>query len=628
MAFVINNGLRAILGIVALTGIASATTIMFRACSDGGSPREMIVAQNDDSAPLVITLDPKCYMDGETLKGARSCFVDKTSGRPTIQAFTCDQKTCAGKIAMLIGHIGTESYDGALPQGQPWNECTACYSAYGNDVKRRSECIKKIDMSGRWTKKYTKSELFTYDCKSCSTEDAVSNRLVFTNKSIYESTFDSACANNDTSKRRTFIRIGNPCDSTPTRVDSDCSWNRSCSGGTLGAWTSGSSQGTCRSYDLAAGLTPFNPDNASTYQDLENELVRRRSAAQLIVDVTWGALCDYLPAILATYPDEYENAVNYCATYVDPSDPNQTFAKLCYAYYYHHQLWLADNIRPTGLDLLWAIDLRQDGDKTNANLKLPPAGVSCIVARDQFNFSTPLIQLAFGWEARFIAKAFKPKYLSLGAEIGQLYANPVQKEGFIGAFSWAKDRIRQDGLTPVIFTYFQYEDTAFDAGGLWNGDINASWANTQDAFRRLPVDAYGFSSYPQMLQKSGRFPDSSTFPLNYFNPIITKLGTAKPMIFAELGATVLDGNTYHPGISPQTDQARFMDNFFKAVATMTNLQVVNWYFYHDLDHTRFGDYDPATVKFFSGMGLLPDENGPAKLIDDRLVLERFFSYSK
>lgn len=344
-------------------------------------------------------------------------------------------------------------------------------------------------------------------------------------------------------------------------------------------------------YNLAVGLTPFdtNPANIlSSIGETLDELNARGTGTQFIFGAQWTVVCGL--------------GADFDAAYAWPKAALQ-------------------GALDRKMDILYAMDFTVSGNRAQINYPTDQGQYNCpgIPDGNNFHFTNSAVRDAYVAEVTYIAQTLHPKYFAIGTE-SEGFLQPASAEeraAFKSAYQAAYAAIKAVNPDTVVFIYFQYENIAV---------INNYWESVGDF---LPlVDVYGFSSYPQALQQSGRFADSSALVPTYYDKIEETIGSAKPILFAELGATVTTTALYNSGASgPQADQELFIRNFFKAISNK-NVMLVTYYFYHDLDHTAAGVYNTDQAIFFSGMGLKPDKNGPAKEIGDRGALEAFFSFGK
>lgn len=336
---------------------------------------------------------------------------------------------------------------------------------------------------------------------------------------------------------------------------------------------------------LSVGLTPFDEADPQGYLSAINELVGNVSTVQLMVPLQWTTVCSPGQSLTEAYRD------------------------------YQWLPYLAEQ----GLSLSLAQGFLESNDRSK--MRVPP---NCALPSEEFRFSSVKVREALVEELRYVSSAFAPKYLTIGIEIEQYFhQNPAEVAPFVEGFSKARDAISEVSPTTEVLFSFQFENTA---------KLNDRWSTVKRLVNALDIKLVGVSSYPQVLQQSSGFQNSSAFPSDFYDSIKSNLGSEVRVLFSELAATVLASSVYDPGPDPEADQLAFIDNFFGAVHGL-RVELVNWSFYYDPNFISACDsscnckprgvYDSGPAMFFSGTGLKPNKCGPARGISRREAWGRF-----
>lgn len=206
----------------------------------------------------------------------------------------------------------------------------------------------------------------------------------------------------------------------------------------------------------------------------------------------------------------------------------------------------------------------------------------------QVGFADATLASAYAAECAWLADHFKPDYLALGAEIdGYLSSSSaIERSAMLKALATARSAIKAQHPEMVVFVYFQYENVV--QKNLW--DTIEPYASASDV--------YAFSTYPSLATGSpnfGRFAASP--PADYYAAITARLGTSKPVVFAELGHPS-SPSLFGSG-SPQ-EQADLINWFFAGLPARTML--IAWTYLYDLDMGSV--YASEANAYFGSMGLL------------------------
>lgn len=210
------------------------------------------------------------------------------------------------------------------------------------------------------------------------------------------------------------------------------------------------------------------------------------------------------------------------------------------------------------------------------------------VEMPQADFANADLASAYVAECVWLADHFKPDYLAIGAEIDSYInaSSATERSAMLNAIASARSAIQVAHPDTVVFVYFQYENVV--QKNLW--DLIEPFASASDV--------YAFSTYPSLTANrpnSGRLANS--LPADYFAPITTKLGTLKPVVFAELGHP--SSPTAFGSGSPQ-EQADLINWFFAGLPAKTML--IAWTYLYDLDMGSV--YSSEANAYFGSMGLL------------------------
>lgn len=348
-----------------------------------------------------------------------------------------------------------------------------------------------------------------------------------------------------------------------------------CSGGGSDSSSSETSPGPTGKFNVALGITPYDPKDFNSFLQTFGEIKELGATAQFIQGAKWSVICGGNSGFKSDYSG------------------------------------VEVQLRPVldrDMDLFYSLDFTVSNNRSVINR---PA--ACALASNDFRFSNQHVSAAYVSEVTYIAETYRPKYFAIGVEVeGFLQpASTQERSAFIDAYQRAYQAVKAVRSDAVVFVYFQYENLAI---------LHSYWESVRAL---LPlVDAYGFSSYPQALQQSGLFASSAALTADYYDKIEENFDANKPLVFAELGATVATTKIYNPGPNPTQDQELFVRNFFSAVSDK-HVLLITWMFYHDLDYTLGGTNNSDFAKFFSGMGLKPDRYGPASSITGRGAYEAF-----
>ena len=336
---------------------------------------------------------------------------------------------------------------------------------------------------------------------------------------------------------------------------------------------------------LSVGLAPFNPAKSDSMAQTLKDIAGRGLAAGFMHGAMWPKVCS-----------------------------GQSIAEA-----YAPQSWLAA-LPGMGIDLLYALDFTESDNRSRLNRP-----TDCALGAADFRFANPVLRTALIEEALYVLENLSPKYLAVGVEVEEYFAaKPGEVSAYRELFNELYAEAKKRRPQTTVFLYLQYENTAKKQN---------RWSVVNNVLSGLSLDAVGFSSYPQLL--TGTISKGSDMPDDYFDSISENLTIDKPLIFAELGASVVKSAIYDPGTDPGSDQALFIRRFFSAISGL-NVALVNWTYYHDFNFVSDCSADcrctprhifssTQAALFFSGLGLLPDECGPGKGVANRGALDVFLS---
>ena len=222
-----------------------------------------------------------------------------------------------------------------------------------------------------------------------------------------------------------------------------------------------------------------------------------------------------------------------------------------------------------------------------------PADTRWISAPDDLGvvqFTDPAVATAYAQECAWFAAYAQPAYLALGVEVDSFLAaaSVQERAAYLAALQKTYTAVKAAQPDCVVFVYFQYENVR--SKDLWQ--LIAPFARVGDA--------YAFSSYPSLPvdgEDTGR--TSANLPEDYFQPIVDRLGSDRPIVIAEFGHPAAPSSYFQA--ASVSEQAAMVQRLFDVLAQL-DVTLVAWTYLYDADLSSV--YPPAVSDYFGSMGLL------------------------
>jgi hypothetical protein len=180
------------------------------------------------------------------------------------------------------------------------------------------------------------------------------------------------------------------------------------------------------------------------------------------------------------------------------------------------------------------------------------------------SFQDASVRQAFIDDALAVAR-LQPDYLCLGTEVNLLNnGSPAEFTAFAAVYAEAYDAIRAEGLTPVLFTSFYWDDMYVLSGGEHDATIDAML----NAFRPR-LDVIGITTYPVNF-----WPSPLAIPGNLYQALGGYLQPDERLVVVEAGWPSQGGGS----VGQQVAYLQMLPGMWRNL----NLDWLGWSLLHDV----------------------------------------------
>ena len=219
-----------------------------------------------------------------------------------------------------------------------------------------------------------------------------------------------------------------------------------------------------------------------------------------------------------------------------------------------------------GLDIFVAIDPTDGSRRRDRLAGLPDDLLGA-------GFSDPLIHQALLDYARYLAEAYRPRYLAFGVEMnGYQQHHPEDFERFVVIYHEAYEAVKEISPDTLVFPTFQFEELQ---GRLpFQDPLPPQWYLISRFEPRL--DVLAISSYPDVV-----FPEADRIPDSYYQQLL--LYTNRPVAIAGMGYSSRATEELD-SLEAEQAQAAFLRRTL-ANAQQLNMPFVVWFIGQDPSFT-------------------------------------------